>query len=212
MNPKHLINFLVILLIITSATLVVAFMRPANTKIINSAREDASVYRTDPLISLQASFYTIYPTLVTPDDGILIKGTDSLMTERKRRVSLRSLIGNKTKLIFRYSYMDCDICVDSVISQVKKITQRAKLNDFLIITDTRTERDFLLKSNYKKHPFPIYGLLQSKLGLTMENKNLPFLFVISPDLRISKIFIPFKESPYQTEQYLDYIFHDLKTI
>ena len=131
----------------------------------------------------------------------------SIMSNEGKEASLKTLVNNKTKLIFRYSHLDCEICVDSVLSLVQRITK--KNENLLIITDSYSDRDFLIKTQNKKHPYPVYTISGSNLGLSIENKNLPFLFVITRDFRASKIFIPIKEIPYQTKEYLSYVFNFL---
>jgi len=213
MKTKNLNYFLTVLLIAVSGGLIFMFLRPLKAQTLTAAKaKPEAPSNADPVLALKASFYDIYPSLVLPDDGFKLKDTDSILTPDKKFIPFSKLIGNGEKLIFRYSYIDCDVCVDSVLSAVQRITKKNKINQLIVLTDTKTERDFMLKSQYKKHPYPVYALVRNKLGLTMENKNLPFLFVVSPDMRVSKVFIPFKESHYQTQQYLGYIFKYLNVI
>ncbi len=74
------------------------------------------------------------------------------------------------------------------------------------LTDAKTERDFLIKTQNKDHPYNVYLMQNGNLNLTMEGKGFPYLFVLTKDFRATKIFIPFKELSYQTEQYLSYVF------
>ncbi len=82
--------------------------------------------------------------------------------------------------------------------------------DLLILTDYRNERDFLIIQKYYKHKNPVYNLGVKNLGLSIENKNLPFLFILTKDLRVTKIFVPFNEIPYQTAEYITYAYNLLK--
>lgn len=213
MKTQNLNYFLTVLLIAASGGLVFMLLRPAQGQRSPVAKAKPSAPSVmDPVVALKATFYDIYPSLVLPDDGFKLKDTDSILTADKKFIPFSKLIGNGEKLVFRYSYIDCDVCVDSVLSAVQRITKKNKLDKLIVLTDTKTERDFLLKNQYKKHPYPVYALVRNKLGLTMENKNLPFLFLVSPDMKVSKVFIPFKESHYQTQQYLGYMFKYLNVI
>lgn len=208
MNFKLTSSFLFFLLVLTSCGLVFSLMRPQTTS--KSAPISQSETRQEDVeTDLKVAFWNTYPTLVIPNDGKRISESVLLKDIAGKSFPLGELIRGESKLIFRYSYIDCGVCIDSVISQIQEITKLDKLDDLIIITDSYSDRDFVIKNKRNDHPYPVYNISNSNLGISLEGKNLPFLFVVDSELRASKFFIPIKEVPYQTEQYLAYIFEFL---
>lgn len=207
MNKDHLLNLTLTLLMATTTTLVFILMKPKAR--LEQAIAVPKVADDGPVVKLKSAFYNLYPTLVIPSDHKLVSAKTLVKTPEGQSRSLKELVGNKPRLILRYSHIDCEVCVDSVVSQIHRITKREKLPELLILTDIYTERDFLIKTRNKKYAFATYGLPGTNLGLPLENKNLPFLFVLTPDFKATKIFVPFKEVPYQTTEYLKEIFRYL---
>ena len=211
MIDKYKYTFLLIQLTVTSVALSFVLLKPTKRapKLL-PPNTQTQTNALDATMSLKASFWNIYPTLVIPDDDKVLNNNLLLQSTDGKFHKLNDLVGNKPKLVFRYSQLDCDVCVDSVLATLNMITGKKILNNLIIIADFQNERDFKIYEISKKHIYPIYNIAGSHLGLSLEHKNLPFLFILSGKLRVTKLFVPFKEIPYQTQEYIKYAFNYLK--
>lgn len=207
MNLKLTNTILLLLLTVVSITLSYVLLRPAKHKEAVFSHKAAV---TDAENELKATFWNVYPTLIIPNDDVTISDTITLKGEDTKVHKLGDLVDGRNKLIFRYSSFDCEICVDSVITAITRLTKNTPVKDLIIITDTQSERDFIIRSKNKNHPYPVYYMPYSKLGLSIENHGIPFLFILTKTFKTSKIFTPFKEVGYQTNQYLQYALNYLK--
>jgi len=145
-------------------------------------------------------FWDIYPELVIPNLGKKIDSGIGLKDLNNEHVSIERVLKSGSFLVFRYSRYDCNLCVDQLLEKLHVFFKGSESRVCLMI-DGMTEREFKIKYGSKGIKFPVF-FLDNNLGLSLENKNLPFLFVLSPDFRADKIFVPFKEFPRQTDAYL----------
>lgn len=129
------------------------------------------------------------------DSKLEIKNLDDV------NVSVRSLVKEKPILVFRYSRYDCQLCVNQVLDRLRNIF-RDEEHRVCLIVDGMSERDFKIKYKNSEIKFLAYFVENKNLGLSLENKNLPFLFVLTTGTKVEQIFIPFKEYPNQTDAYL----------
>ncbi|HEX8023602.1 hypothetical protein [Mucilaginibacter sp.] len=210
---KHQNNTLLILsglLIITTCSFVyVVFARPrtGSPKLIyDKNQSDGS-----SLSGAGNVFYQAYIPLLLPVDGMTLKDTVMLQDTTLKKRSLASVVNGRSRLVFRYSSKDCSVCVDSVLKNLEK-KFKSKTEKVIIISDNFNDRDFIIKTDYEKPVFAKFDLLDDINGLNMapiENKNLPFLFVLTPGLQVQKVFLPFKEDLKKLKEYLNYIDKDI---
>jgi hypothetical protein len=212
MTSKITNSILLALLSLTSLSLSFLLLRPnaVNPNVIISADSSDKTSTIDAENKIKATFFNVYPNIVIPSDDKSIDASITLLSSDGKRHTLNELVNKRSKLIFRYSELDCDMCIDSVISIIKKISPLKKIPNLIIISDFKSDRNFQIREKYKKHPYPIYNISSANLGLPIENKNFPFLFIITEDLKATKLFIPLKEFPYQTIEYIKYAFSLLK--
>ncbi|WP_433900471.1 hypothetical protein [Sphingobacterium puteale] len=147
-------------------------------------------------------FWDIYPELVIPNTGKTVEEQLNIVDINNNKISIKKLSSKQPLLVFRYSQYDCHLCINQVLNKLQTFFAGSEHHVCMII-DGMNPRDFRIK--YKDLGLKIqpYFIEEQNLGLSLENKNLPFLFVLSPDpLRVDKIFIPFKEYPHQTDAYL----------
>ncbi|WP_345212059.1 hypothetical protein [Mucilaginibacter gynuensis] len=157
----------------------------------------------DFLNGTKAEMWDNYVPFMYDDDKSIPKETP-LIDSLEKEFTLKKLTNGRYTLIVRYSFMDCEMCVDTLLTHVEKLRKQTKYKDILVITDSYSERDYLIKVTRFKRPFKIYNLPETRLGLSIENKNFPFMFVLTPDMRVTKIFVPIKEYSAQIDEYLNY--------
>lgn len=199
---KNYLNvFLTCLVICLTLSTVMGFMKKkaADEKIKAAAgpNSDTNILKT--------LFYDNYITSILPNDGKMIDPEIVLRNSTAVVTNLKQVTGKKNTLIFRFSYRDCSECVNSVLHSLEKTFKEQLKTRVILITDAYSEKDFLLKTQSYNSPFSIYAIDDSGFGLSLENKNLPFLFVLSSDNKLIKPYIPFKELPEDIDRYNEYI-------
>lgn len=107
-------------------------------------------------------------------------------------------------LVFNYSELHCEPCIDSVLLILKNNPSINK-EKILILTSYRNERDISLFVRLNHIEFPIYNRRDIELPLYIEHSQLPYFFIINKELRCSNFFIPDKGKLIQTINYLKYI-------
>ena len=156
-------------------------------------------------------FWSIYPELLIPDMGRKIEGSLTVRDLNDNAITLSRLLDDFPRLVVRYSKFDCHVCVDQVLDKLSVLFKGSE-NKVLLLVDGYSARELRIKYKERKMNFPIYTLQNKNLGLKLENKNLPFLFVFeSGALEVNKIFVPFKEHGSETDQYLQNVsihFHE----
>ncbi|MEC3881178.1 hypothetical protein [Parapedobacter sp. 10938] len=170
-----------------------------------SNNEQQNVPHSAPVNDNRTFFWDIYPELVIPNAGQEINGNLTLLDSNNTIISLADISADFPILVFRYSKFDCHLCVDQILD---KLTRLFKVEEkkVCILVDGYSSRELRIKYKGSAWKFPIYILDKEKLGLKLENKNLPFLFVLkNKNLEVSKIFVPFKEHSRQTDTYLQNI-------
>lgn len=146
-------------------------------------------------------FWNIYSTLIVDSDGYTFDLDQKLTDIQQDTILLKEIFKQKNTLIFRFSKFDCNLCIDQVLDF---LVEELKFNkNLILIVDGFEQREFKLKYKDKIIPFETYFLLYpGSLGLKIEGKNLPFLFISKGGVS-SKIFMPFKEFPNDTKKYIE---------
>ena len=63
------------------------------------------------------------------------------LDENNNKSSIKQVILNSPKLVFNYSKLNCNICVDEQITILKKASKTIGLENILILTDYNSPRD-----------------------------------------------------------------------
>ncbi len=194
---KNYLNiFLTCLLIGLTISTIVSFK---NNKQSEEKIKEITGPQSDPTV-LKTLFFDSYLSMIIPSDGKILNPELILRDTALRSIKLKSLADSKNVLVFRFSYRDCDECVNTILKSLEKTFKANMSSRVIVVTDMYTEKDFLLKSRFYKSSFRIYATDNIGFGLPLENKNLPFVFVMSSG-RVIKPFIPFKELPEEIDIY-----------
>ncbi|MBD9091076.1 MAG: hypothetical protein EGQ20_00875 [Bacteroides oleiciplenus] len=119
--------------------------------------------------------------------------------ENKKKMS--EVISDNT-LILRYSEMHCEVCVDSIVKKLNVYKDSIGLQNIVLLT---TSQNFGYMRRFKKInsiPFGIYNMDEA-LDSVLVDIGMPYLFVYSTlSKRINNVFVPQKEAPQLTDEYL----------
>jgi hypothetical protein len=209
MNKKIQIALIIGLLI---ACLFLARNIYLNTLVTKSSTtpDISNIKRDNDL--LKSNLWDTYVELIK-DEGIQIDPLTILYDTVGSKVTLSKLVGNSSKLIFRYSFNDCETCIDSVLNKFKNGINKDEKSNVLVIVDGLSQRDFSLKSRMFPPDITFVRLEgASRLGLTNENKGFPLMFILSSRFTVNKFFRPVRELGHQIDEYITYATSHIKSL
>lgn len=153
----------------------------------------------DPLESVSASIWNNYVPYIIEDDYKAVNKTVVLTDTNENTITVDKLNRNQYNLMLRFSFGDCASCIKVMMEELKALNLQGNV---FAVTNSYSFRDFMIKTSHAKYSVPTYSIGTQSLGLFMENKNFPFFFVLTPDNRAIKIFLPVKEKREQIKNYL----------
>ncbi len=143
--------------------------------------------------------------IIKYDDGEPLSAEIELFTADHNATDLQMLMQDGSKLIFRYSELHCNACVDSMVVKLREYAKEVGPEKVNIWASYRNNRDYFLFLRLNQVNMPVYNVQSTTLSL--DSLEEPYMFVLSPDLHISHIYIPHKEYPGPTYKYLEDIKH-----
>lgn len=112
-----------------------------------------------------------------------------------------------SKLICRYSEINCNVCIDAQIENIKQILSTWKNEDIIFIATYQQTRDLFVFKRVHGLKIKIYNL-KGNLNLPVERQNTPYYFIYNGrNNRATNVFIPVKENPEPTIYYLNSLFN-----
>ena len=124
-----------------------------------------------------------------------------MLNENGNMINIRDIAKND-KLVFRYSEMNCNVCVDSQLVVLKQLCELIGENKIIIITTYVNALNMAKFKRINQIKPPIYNLIGEGLGLQIDSLNMPFYFTLTKDGIITNVFIPEKEYPKSTQLYI----------
>lgn len=115
-------------------------------------------------------------------------------------IHLSELVKERAILIFNYSYLNCNTCYEEEISIFNEVFKN-NIDEALILCKYEIKRDYLVFRKFNKSEIPIYRIL-SRSNFADEI-DAPFYFLLHNDLRMTHLFIPEKQYPEKSKQYLE---------
>jgi hypothetical protein len=202
---KNKSNLLLLLLGIATIIAVIGMMRRFNTK---EVEPDSSMQAA--INQKKISMYDTFLPMMIHDDYAIIDSNVKLIDSNSIIYPLKTLAKSKYNLIVRYSGYDCNDCVDQVFELLSEYTKKNQIDDVIFITDSQSQKEYVQRLRDRKSTFSVYNIQNAKLGLTIERRNYPLFFILTPEFRAIKIYIPIAQTPLDTEDYLTETFDFLK--
>ena len=105
--------------------------------------------------------------------------------------------------MLRISNTHCPACLYDLCPSVARFLKFVGKENVIYLSDYDNARTLaLLKSNYKID-HEVYSV--KKIDLSLEESNVPYLFLLDENLKIELIFAPIKELPELTDRYFQII-------
>jgi hypothetical protein len=131
--------------------------------------------------------------------------SDSLRVTDKdnNTIKIENILNGTKKLIVRYSYLNCNSCVDTVIKYATNFAQKNGNKKISVFADYTNTRDFYLFLRLNKNNLDIFRTAGHVSKI--DERNVPYMFVLNEDMTISHLFIPHKEYPHLINWYFEVI-------
>lgn len=111
------------------------------------------------------------------------------------------VVGNK--LIFRYSELNCSTCIDAQIQNLNEFAKLIGVHNILLLTTYQNDIYMQRFRKVNKIKFEILNIDQDSV---LADIGVPYFFILtSKEMRIQSMFIPQKEEPKLTYDYLQLI-------
>ncbi|MCX6326527.1 MAG: redoxin domain-containing protein [Bacteroidia bacterium] len=132
-----------------------------------------------------------------------IDGNIIFLNEEDDIISIKQLAMNSPKLIFKYSALNCNVCIDEQISLLKKASKDIGSENIIIITDYDTPRELSQFIRMNQINFRVLNL--QNMEFTLIDKSLPYYFILDESFSLKLLFIPIKGDTSLTQQYFNKI-------
>jgi hypothetical protein len=143
--------------------------------------------------------------LQVQNSGAINFSTDSVIYDLTGSQTLGSVIDAK-KLIFRFTELNCPLCIEQEIPTLKEIAKKIGDNNIIILAsyDRPNALRILIdkyKLNFQAFNIPSGSLVNNEI----ESVNMPYYFMLGKSMIGKNIFIPEKTLPELTRDYLNLI-------
>jgi hypothetical protein len=121
----------------------------------------------------------------------------TLQNEQGDTVHFYDLVGGKPKLVFRYSELNCNVCVDSQIDFIKEFVNRYGYDNLIMISNYKYKRNLSLFKILNNINNEIYNM--NVLDSSLDVLNIPYYFIL--DEQPTMFHFPEKFFPEDTKEY-----------
>lgn len=128
----------------------------------------------------------------------------TVRTLEKNDIRLADLPGPSAQLIFRYSEVHCNSCIDLVVQKLNAL-YRAGFTRMAIIASYNEYRHLSSFVRANQLEMPVYLMEQEDATGIFDTEIPPYLFVLDESRRIIHPFVPIKEMEAGVDLYLDFV-------
>lgn len=146
--------------------------------------------------------------LAFQNEGYTISKKLEIINQNGDKIDFASYMSERQYLIFRYSFLNCQPCVDEVLRLLKMSMNEVDSSQILIFSNYQLLNDLKKFRRINKIFDEVYKV--DSLNLPIDKLNIPYFFVLGKNMQVSHIFIPQKESPKTTERYLNMVKNKLQ--
>lgn len=110
-----------------------------------------------------------------------------LLKNEKADSLLINTITGSPKLVLRYSELNCQSCVDAMLTQIQSNSNISNENILLLAYYKNPAYLYQFK-RMNQLQLPVYSIKNT--GLPPDTLNLPYFYLLDKDLRVSNVYIP----------------------
>lgn len=141
--------------------------------------------------------------LAIRSEGLPLDSVDYIFDNHVAQ-SLKKVVANSCKLVFRFSELDCNTCIDEQFQLLKKFESEIGKNNIISWGSYSNERnlDILLSNNGLKLSSYFTPVSRDSKCL-IEKANMPYYFLTDKQGVIRNVFVPLTNEPERTKIYLN---------
>jgi hypothetical protein len=110
-----------------------------------------------------------------------------LLKSEKSDSQLLHNVLDRAKLVLRYSELNCQTCVDAMLTQLQN-NGNFNTSNCLLLAYYRNPAYLYQFKRMNRLQLPVYSI--NKTGLPPDTLNIPYFYLLDKDLRVSNVFIP----------------------
>jgi hypothetical protein len=127
---------------------------------------------------------------------------NSMVADDKNNMIYLKDIIKSNSIIFRFSELHCNTCIDFMIENLIKDSIFIGIENIVLLSSSTSPNYVYHFKKAKGIKFPMYKLTPNLEELFMDI-DIPYCFVIEKSaMRINSVFVPQKENPELTNKYL----------
>jgi hypothetical protein len=119
-------------------------------------------------------------------------------------ISLKPLLSDNVKLIFRFSEYHCSMCIENALMPLVKYSKIIGVENIIILASYKNARTLNIFIKKNAPGIKVFNT-KEKLDIPMEEWDTPYFFIADNTMKAQLIFIPVKEIVGYTEEYLKII-------
>ncbi|MDD3322731.1 MAG: hypothetical protein PHS59_14930 [Paludibacter sp.] len=124
-----------------------------------------------------------------------------LTSDKGKKIMLKNIVKNGARLIVRFSYLNCEACVESQIKIINEFSHNFKAENVIFIASYDNLRNLKMFNMTNKTKYAIYNV-EGDILKQIDERNEPHFFILDNSMRARFVFIPHKELPELTKVYL----------
>lgn len=133
-------------------------------------------------------------------NGMVLSRDLELQTEKEAGIRLDSVTMN-TMLVLRYTELNCNSCVDLILSEILAQNSFNEQNTLLLAYYQNPSYLYQFK-RMNRLQFPVFSVKST--GLPTDTLNLPYLFLLDKNMQINHMYIPEEGDTASIRQYLGF--------
>ena len=122
-------------------------------------------------------------------------------------LSFMDILSEKPKLIFYFSGLTCESCVQSELLRLKGKFKNIDSDRIILLAAYENIRSLYLLCRSNEVNYPAYIILEDSFGLNADEQHLPYYFVANDEYRMKDFFIVDQNTPGITDKYLEIVFN-----
>lgn len=136
--------------------------------------------------------------------SVFISDSLEMIDESDSSIRIKDVINTHKTLVYRYSDLQCKMCVESQLEIMDSILGKTGYN-IIFVANYKQKRDLIVFKKLHKISYPIYCIKENNLSLAADTLNIPYYFILNNYLETENVFISKKEYPEFSVNYLNAI-------
>ena len=169
-------------------------------KIVEMKKTQSDLSEYTAKVQSKEEFYGLNFELNNKMTGII--APNEAYIEEKEIKYLSELVNKRPRLIFRFTHKNCNTCYEDEIAVIQE--EFKDCQEIVTILCSYFSQDvFYTFKRQNRIKTNIYHISFEAFDWDVEKYNVPYYFILHPDMKISHIHVPESDYPELNRQYLE---------